>query len=197
MNILDKTLKVEPTGIKAKSGKIIISAPFMHDFFFGRSIVILLEYNDEGSMGLIINKPTELFVSDMIDGFPRVSIPLYIGGPVQTDSIFFIHNRPDLIDDSMKIYDNLHWGGNFKQLRTFIAEGLIQPNEIRFFLGYSGWEAHQLDNELKTGTWIVANKLSFKSIMNTDANILWHNTIKSLGNKYLHWLNFPENPEDN
>ena len=197
MNILDKLLKVEPTGIKVNAGKIIISAPFMHDYFFGRSIVLLLEHNNDGSMGFIINKPTELYVSDMIEGFPDVSLPLFIGGPVQTDSIFFIHNRPDLIDDSIKVYGDLHWGGNFKQLRTFIAEGMIQTNEIRFFLGYSGWEAQQLDGELKAETWIVANKLSFEKIINTDANKLWQSTIKALGDKYVHWLNFPKNPEEN
>ncbi len=197
MNIIDKLLKVQPTGIKANAGKIIISAPFMHDYFFGRSIVLLLEHSSEGSMGFIINKPTELHVSDMIEGFPNVSLPLFIGGPVQTDSIFFIHNRPDLIDDSINIYGNMHWGGNFKQLRTFITEGMIQANEIRFFLGYSGWESQQLDDELKAETWIVANKLSFEKIINTDANKLWQNTVKSLGNKYVHWLNFPENPGEN
>jgi len=197
MNILDKILKVEPTGIKANAGKIIISAPFMNDYFFGRSIVLLLEHNDEGSMGFIINKKTELSVSDMIDGFSDIEIPIYIGGPVQTDSIFFIHSRPDLIDDSIHIYGKMYWGGNFRQLRTFITEGLIQTNEIRFLLGYSGWEAQQLDDELKAETWIVANKLSFDTIMNTNAEELWKNTVKSFGNRYSHWFNFPKDPNNN
>jgi len=197
MNILDKILKVVPTGIKAKAGKVIISAPFMNDYYFGRGLVLLLEHNENGSMGFIINKKTKLFVSDMIDGFPDISIPLYIGGPVQTDSIFFIHNRPDLIDDSINIYEDLYWGGNFKQLRTFLAEGMIQVNEIRFFLGYSGWEANQLDEELNEETWIVSNKLSFNKIIKTDSDKMWQNTVISLGNKYLHWLNFPINPNEN
>jgi putative transcriptional regulator len=197
MNDLDKILKVKPSGIELEKGKLLISVPFLHDYFFGHSVVLMTEHLSSGSMGFIINKPTELFVADMIEGFPDLDMPLYTGGPVQTDSIFILHKRADLIDDSSHIINDLYWGGDFTQIQSYLHQGIIKPNEIRFFLGYSGWEDEQLDIELMRESWIIAQLESSDDIFDRNTKEHWYKVVKSFGNKYMNWLKFPENPSDN
>ncbi len=199
MDILNDILKVKPSGIKLETGKILISSPFMEDSLFGRSIILITDISDDnGAIGLILNKPTEILLEDVTEDFPIKDMPLYAGGPVQGNTLFILHSYGDLIEDSVHIIDDIYWGGNKQQVEELLKLGTISPDNIKFFLGYSGWSENQLQDELKTESWIIANKSDsiniLKSITSAD---LWKEYVSSFGAKYKLWIKMPETPIDN
>ena len=189
--------KINPSGIKPRSGKLLIAGPFLHDYYFGRSVILITEHEENGSMGFIVNKPTEFFVADLIEGFPDMDMPLFSGGPVQNDNVFILHRRPDLIDNGSKIFNNIYWGGDFDQIKDLLKNGMLSPTDIRFFLGYSGWGDDQLKEEIKNESWIIGNINKDIDIFSYTGEDMWVDIIKSFGDKYIGWLKFPANPSDN
>ena len=180
-----------------KKGKILTSEPsIIGDTHFNRSIILLVEHGEEGSIGFILNKPMSLNIKDLIPSIDSNFI-IYNGGPVQQDNLYFIHNIPELINDSIKISDGLYWGGNFIKVSELINNGRIYKNDIRFFLGYSGWDAGQLKNELKTNTWILSENKYNKNIIKVVDENLWKKRMLDLGGEYTLWSNAPEYPSHN
>jgi len=187
--------------INPAQGKILVSEPFLKDFYFKRAIVLLAEHNEDGTFGLVLNKPTSIKISEVInDESFRVSEDfdsnVYLGGPVKTDSLFFIHTRNDLIENCIKIIDGLYWGGDIKLVNHLIENNVLPKNDIRFYIGYSGWEPKQLDQELKENSWVVANTNVDFLLKNPPEN-LWKNAVKLLGKEYAEWINYPIDPQLN
>lgn len=182
--------------LKPAKGMLLISEPVLSDFYFSKSIVLLADHNDEGSFGLIINKPTDLVLSDISDEFSGINTRLYIGGPVKSDSIYFIHTRGDLVGGSSRIMDGLFWGGQSDVLKALILEKKISNNEIRFFIGYSGWQPGQLDREFKEEAWI-ASATNPEQVLKSDPKSMWRNILKTMGKEYAMWVNYPADPSLN
>ncbi len=129
----------------------------MLDPNFKRSVILLCEHGDEdGSIGFVINKPLEIKVNDLITDFPEIEAHVYYGGPVATDTIHYIHNVGELLDDSMKVTRGIYWGGDFTKLKFLIDSKLILPHNIRFYVGYSGWSVGQLHEEIAYKSWVTA-----------------------------------------
>lgn len=187
--------KIENTKV-ARQGRILISEPFLNDTYFRRSVVLLTEHSKEGSVGFVLNKPVELSVSDVLKDFPEIDASISIGGPVNTNTVHYIHSLGSLIPDSVKVLKDLYWGGDFETIKRLIIQGKIRPHEIRFFLGYAGWSPKQLDNELSGNAWIIA-ELDAETIMKSSNLSMWQETLHKLGSKYRTWVNFPENPSLN
>ena len=142
-------------GLKPKKGKLLIAEPSLTgDVSFNRSVVLLAEHNDEGSVGFILNKPLNYSMNDLVDEI-EVPFPVFNGGPVEQDNLYFIHKVPDLIPNSVEISDGIYWGGDFEITVMLVNSGKISQKDIRFFLGYSGWASLQLDQELDSKSWIV------------------------------------------
>ena len=181
--------------IKPKQGIILISEPSLRDFYFRQSVVLLAEHNKEGTFGVIINKPIEAQVKDIIKDFPDFDGTVYLGGPVKTDSIFFIHTLDD-VEDSMPIMQGLYWGGNIDTIRDRIVTGMLSEDDIRFFVGYSGWNPRQLDQEIKEKSWVLSHT-SADEVININPESLWSNYLKSMGKDYAIWANFPADPSFN
>ncbi len=196
MTDINDILKIKTNNISPAKGKILISEPFLLDYYFKRSVVLLAEHNEEGSFGLIVNKPVEWKLGTILKGFPDFDAPVYIGGPVKTDSLFFIHTRADIIDDSLEILDGLYWGGDIEIVKELIMINRIARNEIKFFVGYSGWVANQLEEELERNSWLVS-KIKPQKIMQADTENLWDDTLEQLGEDYSYWSNFPSDPAMN
>jgi putative transcriptional regulator len=187
--------------INPAQGKILVSEPFLKDFYFKRSIVLLAEHNDDGTFGLVLNKPTDIKLSEIInDKSFKISKEfdncVYLGGPVKTDSLFFIHTRNDLIANCIKIIEGLFWGGDIKLVNHLIETKALSKNDIRFYIGYSGWEPKQLDQELKEHSWVVANT-NVDFLLKNPPETLWKNTVKLLGKEYAEWVNYPIDPQLN
>jgi putative transcriptional regulator len=177
-------------------GKILISEPFLPDTFFNRSIVYLTDHTSEGSVGFILNKKLDLTVSAAIEGFEGWEENLNMGGPVAPDTLHYLHNMGELIPKSVLIDGNISWGGDLDIIRELIKKGRIKQSQIRFFLGYSGWSAGQLERELKEDSWVIA-KVKPDIIMNNRAEDTWKRILRGFKNKYRMWADFPDSPEMN
>ncbi|MEI6456090.1 MAG: YqgE/AlgH family protein [bacterium] len=184
-----------PPIIKPKQGIILISEPSLRDFYFRQSIVLLAEHNDEGSFGVIINKPIDAQVNDVMKDFPDFDCPVYLGGPVKTDSIFFLHTIPH-VEKSLPIIDGLYWGGDIDTIREMILDHKLNEDNIRFFVGYSGWNPDQLDQEIEEKSWILSNA-RISEVINRHPENLWSQHLKNMGKDYAIWANFPADPTFN
>lgn len=188
--------RIEHNNVDPEKGRILIAEPFLQGRYFKRSIVLLAEYSDEGAVGFVLNKPIHLTLSEVLVDFPTFEAEVYIGGPVDTNRIYFVHTLSHLIPQSLHIKDNLYWGGDFEVLRELIENKMIHTSQIRFFAGYSGWEAGQLDNEIKENSWMVS-EMNIPQIMDLEEIDVWEKSLRELGGKYRMWSNFPENPSLN
>jgi putative transcriptional regulator len=179
---------------KLKKGSLLISEPsILNDISFNRSVILLADHNEEGSVGFIMNKPLEYSINDLIPDI-NASFTVYNGGPVEQDNLYFIHNIPDLIPNSIEISNGIFWGGDFETTKNLINNGDIKKSNIRFFLGYSGWESNQLKKEMNENSWVVIDNDYGNKILNITANDFWKEKIIELGGDYLIWSNAPENP---
>jgi len=179
-----------------EKGKILISEPFLPDTFFNRSIVYLTEHSQQGSVGFILNKKLDLTVSAAIFDFEGWDEKLNMGGPVAPDTLHYLHNLGEIIPKSVKIEENIFWGGDIETIRELIRTRKLEHSQIRFFLGYSGWAAGQLDRELQENSWVIA-KVTPDIIMNNRGIDTWKRVLRSLKNKYRIWADFPESPDMN
>lgn len=180
-----------------KIGKLLYAEPTLNnDINFNRSVVLLVEENKLGTVGFILNKKTVYSTLDLVPELNQNFI-IYNGGPVEKDNLYFIHNIPELINNSIKITDTLYWGGDFSSVVRLINEKKIDKSQIKFFLGYSGWNSNQLNEEIEEKAWIIDNANEIENLaLNTKKNI-WKNKLISLGGEYLIWSSSPENPQHN
>ena len=179
-----------------KQGSLLISEPFMLDPTFERSVVLLCEHNSDGTVGMILNHRSEFSLADVMN-MDVADFPLYIGGPVQNNAVFFLHRAFEKLCNGTHIYDDIYWGGDFEQAILMINEGILSTNEIKFFLGYSGWGPEQLGGEIEQNSWAVHNKFNTELTFITDGEDLWKQALISLGPKYAHVANFPKSPDLN
>lgn len=179
-----------------EKGKILISEPFLPDTFFNRTIVYLADHNADGSVGFILNKKLEIKVCDAISGFEGWEDYLSMGGPVAPDTLHYLHNLGEKIPKSVFVEDNIYWGGDIDFIRDLIKKGKLNNSQIRFFLGYSGWSAGQLERELKENSWVIA-KIKTDIVLNNQVDNTWKRVLRSLKNKYRVWADFPESPDMN
>ena len=173
----------------------MISEPYSSDYFFRRSVVLLVEHNDSGSVGFILNKPFGKQLKDITGYFENFNSHVNIGGPVGNQNLYYIHTLGDKIKGSVAVKDNLFWGGNFAQVKDMALSGLLNENNIKFFVGYSGWDKGQLASEIKKDYWLVTDT-KIDEIM-ADADNIWKTVLQKLEARYRIWSNFPVNPESN
>ena len=181
--------------LKPKTGRLLISEPSMDDANFQRSVLILAQHNQEETIAFILNQETRFKINDLIENFPKFDSRIYIGGPVERNSLHFIHTLGDKIENSVHITENLYWSGNFQTLMSLINEGKVSSEQVRFFAGYSGWSPGQLDYELESDSWIVAN--SNKINLDKNDKKLWRDCLKNMNKEYAIWSNMIEDPSLN
>jgi putative transcriptional regulator len=159
-------------------------------------VVLLAEHTEEGSFGIILNKPVNLYLNEITEDFPGINPQIYIGGPVDTNNIFIVHKLGDKIPGSIKIAEGLFWGGDMELIKTMIRKELVTEDDIRFYLGYSGWTAKQLDEELKDKSWLVTDFEGIKIDSEKPEN-LWKGILVDQKNEYSQWVNYPLDPSYN
>lgn len=185
--------KEDPKNIKP--GSILISEPFSRDAYFGKSIVLIAEHNENGTIGFILNKPVMMPLSDLMKDFPDIKSNISIGGPVETNSVHFIHSLGKQIPGTKSINDGLYWGGDFKKLSQLASLGLVEKHHVKFFIGYSGWKVDQLKDEIEKNFWKIGY-IDNGTLIDSDPR-MWYNIVDQLGASFKPWLNVPENPSWN
>jgi putative transcriptional regulator len=136
-----------------KAGKILISSSLMEDENFKGTVLFITEHNDEGDMAFVINKIFERPLNALAEFNNSPAFPLYDGGPVDKEHLFFIHRCNDLIAGGEKIIDDIYLGGDFKKAITLINNKTITESVIKIFIGYCGWDKGELDAEIEEGSW--------------------------------------------
>lgn len=176
-------------------GKILIAEPFLGDKNFERSVVLLCEHGPKGAFGLVLNQATNLKLDDVLDNIYG-ELPLYLGGPAWQSTLHFIHRLGNEIEDTIDVGNGIFWSGDFEQIKTLINIGKITANDIRFFVGYSGWAEGQLENEIKQDSWITTS-IDTNLIFDTPSKNLWHEVLKRMGGQYKVLSNYPTDPRLN
>jgi putative transcriptional regulator len=178
------------------SGIMLISDPFLKDPNFMRTVVLLCEHNPDGSFGFVLNRPFKQRLDDFIPELEGFSIPVYYGGPVQPDSLHFIHSLPHLIPEGQPVGDGIFWGGNFQQVIELIRQRDLDLDCIRFFLGYSGWSTGQLDDELNEKSWLTVEGKE-RLVFHSDPDKIWKEAVKELDEAFHEIINYPIDPQLN
>lgn len=183
--------------LEPQAGRILISEPFLNDPNFKRSVVLLADHQLNGSFGFIVNQPSEFLLKELVEDFSDSDFKVFTGGPVEVDTLHFIHRCHDKLNSGEEIAKGIYWGGNFEALKVLINANSIGAEEIKFFIGYSGWGEGQLINEIKENTWIVSEKYRPDTIFSQSEEQVWRDVIVDLGPKYAHISNFPQDPNLN
>ncbi|MBK9282930.1 MAG: YqgE/AlgH family protein [Sphingobacteriaceae bacterium] len=165
-------------------GNLLVAHPLLNDGFFNRSVVLITSHNESGSLGFILNFITPFKLRDVRAHIVNGNFPIFEGGPVAKDQLFFLHRLGTEIQESIHIQDDLYIGGDFNELLFKIEHAMVKPDDVRFFVGYSGWGEGQLEEEIKNGNWMV-NEHSISEVLRNNYNDLWKQKLeedkKSLG----------------
>jgi putative transcriptional regulator len=179
------------------NGNLLIAEPFLKDESFMRSVVLLCKYSSaDGAFGFTINKKLIKYLHELFEDVTKKDIELFLGGPVETDTLHFIHQYPNHFEDALEICNGVYWGGDFEKLKTLLNKGELDSNKLKFFLGYSGWGKDQLEAEVDEKTWIIGNA-NIDLIFNTGFKQIWNNSLQQLGGSYQLMTNFPLDPQHN
>ena len=187
-----KLFNINPPKVKVKPGVLLVAPPYSTDLYFSKTVVLIVKHDDKGSIGFILNRPTEFMTEDMISEISKFDSKIFFGGPVQVDSLHFIHKLGNKISDTEKVKNDIYWGGSFETLYKLINEGKANPYNVKFFLGYSGWAPNQLKNELEMDYWYVVP--SNKYDIWADTSNLWKQVILDLGFNDKIIKNIPSDP---
>lgn len=177
-------------------GTLLIAEPFLKDPNFMRTVVFLCDHQEEGSFGFVLNKTFNHTLDELMNDLEELKLPVYYGGPVQMDTIHFLHQYPDLIPGSFQVMDGIYWGGDFETAITLIREGSLDLNKIRFFIGYSGWGTGQLNDELKGKSWLTG-QATRKLVFHKNIDEIWKDALRELGGDYEMMANYPIDPQLN
>lgn len=178
-----------------EKGRLLISEPFLPDPNFERTVVLLCEHNEEGSFGFVMNKPSIISVNEVVEEM-RIEETIYIGGPVQQDTLHFLHRNTEL-ENAVKIRDEIYWGGDFENLIIQIDTARLKSSDIRFYLGYSGWGPGQLQQEFEEDSWIVCDYVTAELLFDTEPTLIWRKALESMGGRFSVYSKYPVDPRLN
>jgi putative transcriptional regulator len=182
--------------IEPASGVLLISDPFLKDPNFMRTVVLLCEHHAKGSFGFVLNRPYEQRLHEFIPDLDGHEVPVYYGGPVQPDTLHFVHAMPAEVPDGNQISKGVYWGGNFETVINLIQSNSLDLSRIRFFLGYSGWGKGQLEEEMLEKSWLTV-PATRKLVFAADAAQLWRNAVQELDESFHPIVNYPIDPQLN
>ncbi|MCC7246631.1 MAG: YqgE/AlgH family protein [Saprospiraceae bacterium] len=183
-------MNIHPSSV-VQSGQVLLAEPFMQDPYFQRAVILLCEHWEHGSLGFIINKPLEMKLSDLLADLSDADFEVSYGGPVHTDTLHYLHDLGDIIDDSVKVADGIWMGGDFEQVKALIRNELITPDRIRFFIGYSGWSGGQLNEEIEVRSWVTA-AMHPNYLFKSPSSDLWKQVMYNKGDVYEIIADIPE-----
>lgn len=198
MDYFDISNQEQPT-----SGDILISNPIMGDPNFERSIIFLCEHSEQGSLGFVINKPAKVSLNEVVEGFDNAPLPIYVGGPVEQNTLHFLYqtdgNGPlmEPLENSTQIGNEIYMGGSFEKLQELLSLYPLAEDQIKFFIGYSGWSGGQLQKEIEENSWVVVKSPQVSNIFKNTNRVHWKDMMSQLGGRYKMMSNYPVDPRLN
>lgn len=177
---------------------MLYADPRMEDPYFKRTAVLICSYSkEEGAIGFILNRSLPLRVNDVLPEEQHIAREIGFGGPVSDDQLFFLHTLSTLQPEAIPVQEGMLWGGNFNELSRLIQQGMAPESSVSFFVGYSGWSAGQLEEELEAGAWVSDYPELDSFWPKSQRDSLWKSKMNALGGSYAVWANFPEFRGDN
>lgn len=183
--------------LEPAKGKLLISDPFLDEDYFRRSVIYLCEHNNEGSFGFVLNNFININLHELDENFPEIPTHISLGGPIEPNSLYFLHTLGDQIQNSILVSDGVYLGGDFQELSNLVKEDFTLIDQIRFFIGYAGWSPDQLEDEITKNAWVVMNLKSKEDLFNTSNAHSWKSYMENLGGKFKIMSKFPLDPRDN
>ncbi|MEM9324150.1 MAG: YqgE/AlgH family protein [Bacteroidota bacterium] len=183
--------------IEPARGDLLISEPYLPDPNFERTVVLLCEHDDNGTFGYVLNKRSGFTLSEVVKDVSLLDSDVYVGGPVQKDSLHFIHRIKDFSDEEKEIMKDVYWGGDFEDLISKIDTGQVPKGDIKFFLGYSGWSSGQLMDELEQKSWIVCKGVDQSIVFDVAPERMWRTVLRRMGGKFKMIADYPIDPRMN
>lgn len=176
-------------------GVLLVAPPMLADPNFRRTVVLLCEHGPEGSFGLILNRPLTLALSEVVAEL-RGETKVSLGGPVQQNTLHFLHRHQQAIADAIPVMNGVHWGGDFDDVKMLIQAEAATPSDLRFFLGYAGWSPGQLEEEIEQGGWFLTHAED-SLIFTNEPDGLWRTVMRRMGGEYALLSTFPDDPRLN
>lgn len=201
MNDLNSALfNIDIAGFRQPEvGDLLVAEPFLREQYFNHAVICLVDYEPSSTaMGIVLNNLTDHTLQELLPGVTVAKpIPVFCGGPLSSDRLFFMHTLGDLIPDSRRICDKLYIGGDFNTLLSVVNDGYPIEGNFRFFVGYSGWDISQLEDEIAHNVWAIASPRDGENLLEGQNDSYWHRIVRSMGSSYRGWLFHPSNPSVN
>ena len=182
---------------KLQAGTLLLSAPFLNDENFVRSVILLCEHEDQGSFDFVINKPSILNLGDLVEELNFLECEVFVGGHVEQNTLHFIYFGSQVLPDSKPLAEGIWWGGDFSALVHHLKSQQLEVNQVRFFLGYSGWDQGQLQGELAEDTWVVYSGATTSTVFENSSDQIWRQLMKAMGGEFEIQSNYPLDPRLN
>jgi len=179
------------TKAKPAVGRLLIAEPFLSDPGFSRTVILLCEHNENGTVGFVLNKPSAHRLKDLLPEIVSPVLPVFDGGPVQKDTLHMLHAMPGEMGGH-EVLPGVYWGASYEDLNRVMQAA----PQLKTFLGYSGWDVGQLDAELEQGSWLVADA-SKELIFDVQPGLVWQSAIRSLGSEFAYMAHMPPHPQMN
>jgi putative transcriptional regulator len=177
--------------VEISQNKILVAQPFLPDPFFRRTVILLAEHDAEHSMGFIVNKPLKIKLGDLLSNLSESDFPVYHGGPVAQDQLFFLHRHNDKIKDSHPIGNGFYWNGDYGDMIRLVLSKKLEKHSIKFFIGYSGWGSGQLADEFSGESWYLSSP-DYALLMKNGHHEIWGAALKQMESPYANLAKFPD-----
>lgn len=185
-----------PKEIKSLRGTLLLDSGQLRGSFFNRSVVLICQHDAQGAFGLVLNQPSpnkvgEMLVADLPE--PIKDMNLYLGGPVQTSALSYLHSDHFLPDAN--VLPNLSLGHSLEDL-VDLSQSFASTQRLRLFAGYAGWSPGQLESELKRKAWLT-HPATVELVFREDSANLWQEILKDKGWEYRLLADSPDDLSHN
>jgi len=184
------------SNVAPSEGCLLVSEPHLPDANFDRTVILLCKHDDTGSFGFVLNRKSMVKLSELMPDANGIELPVYVGGPVEQNTLHFIHQEEGLVD-AEHVANSFYWGGNFELLLSWLQDKVIVGNKVRFFLGYSGWSEGQLEEEIKRNSWIVIKPSKLDFLFKEQKEDMWKKILDDLGGRFSMYSKYPIDPRLN
>lgn len=185
------------TNLRIAPGTLLLSAPALLDPNFMHTVVLMVQHDDDGAYGLVVNRPTDATLGDLLPEHPALGasrLEVYGGGPVGLDTLQVLHQAPQALPGGVPIGQGVFLGAGLEDLAAFLAGEELPTGHLRLVVGYSGWGRGQLDAELASGSWIP-RELDVALVFTADPpEAVWRRALRALGESGVGLASQPPDP---
>lgn len=200
-DITTNLFRVKSPSQAPTAGGLLVAEPFMREGYFNHGVVSLIDYvPDEGATGVVMNNRTEYLLGELLEGIEtKARIPVFCGGPLGQDRLYFLHTLgSDIIPNARSYAPGIYVGGDFDAVIAYVNSGYPTEGAVRFFVGYSNWAEGQLERELRQENWALAPSPQCPAdLLRNVGDSYWHRAVRSLGPAYRPWTLLPRNVSAN